>query len=404
MDGAVLLGGRYEVRGVLGRGGMAEVRDGLDTRLGRAVAIKLLHPSGSTSAATHQRFHAEARAAASLNHPNIVSVFDSGDHRGTPYIIMERLPGGTLADELARGPLPSARVRTILEDVLGALATAHAGGILHRDIKPGNILLTTTGDTVKVADFGIAKTVDAAYTKAGEILGTMAYLSPERVGGAPAAIADDLYAVGVIGYEALMGRPPFRSNNLGALARAIMDDVPPPIETARPDVEPNVVSVINRAMSRIPHQRFCSAEEMLAAVRGDLTQRIATTPGIATTQLRSAPIRPPTRVLDTPFTQPPASLVYVPPPRRKLSGRTKALLGAGAAIAALMTAIAFALNSPAPSTDSPEPASTSTAVTTPPTSASPSPPAVQPPQEPDDQQVAPGNKGHGNGKKGHKGG
>ena len=396
MDRAVLLDGRYEVRGVLGCGGMAEVRDGMDIRLGRAVAIKLLHPSFSTNPHMHDRFHSEARAAASLNHPNIVSVFDSGDHRGTPYIIMERLPGATLADELAGGPLPSARVQAILEDILGALATAHAAGILHRDIKPGNILLTGSGDAVKVADFGIAKTVESAHTRTGEILGTMAYLSPERVGGAPATIADDLYAAGVVGYEALMGHPPFRSDNLGALARAIMDDVPPSVATARPDVEPNVVAVIDRAMARAPQLRFGGAEEMLAAVRGDLT------PGSATTRLRPAPNRPPTRVLETPFTASPAPAIYVPPPTRRLSGRTKVLLGVGAALAALTTAIAFALDSPAPSPDSPAPASTSTAVTTPPTSTSPSPTAVAPPA-PNDEQQAPGKKGHGNGKKGPKG-
>jgi eukaryotic-like serine/threonine-protein kinase len=153
MQAPDVLGGRYELRGVLGRGGMAEVRDGWDTRLDRAVAIKLLYPMFSMQPDNRRRFEIEARAAAALNHPHIVAVHDSGEHDGTPYIVMERLSGRTLADVIARGPLPQPQVRSILDDVLSALAAAHAAGILHRDIKPGNILFTDSGVT-KIADFG----------------------------------------------------------------------------------------------------------------------------------------------------------------------------------------------------------------------------------------------------------
>ena len=149
MQAPELLGGRYELRGILGRGGMAEVRDGWDIRLDRPVAVKLLHPAFSVQPDNRLRFEVEARAAASLNHPHIVAVHDSGDHVGVPFIVMERLSGRTLADELMAGPIPQSRVRSILDDVLSALAAAHAAGILHRDIKPANILFTASGE-VKV--------------------------------------------------------------------------------------------------------------------------------------------------------------------------------------------------------------------------------------------------------------
>ena len=139
MTGIDALGGRYELRGVLGVGGMAEVRDGWDTRLGRAVAVKLLHPALGAQPGARARFEDEARAAASLSHPNIVAVHDYGHHGGTPYIVMERLPGSTLLDEIGRGPIPPMRVRTILDEVLAALSVAHGAGVVHRDIKPANI-------------------------------------------------------------------------------------------------------------------------------------------------------------------------------------------------------------------------------------------------------------------------
>ncbi|MGZ8748827.1 MAG: serine/threonine-protein kinase, partial [Mycobacterium sp.] len=209
MEGREVLAGRYEVRGLLGRGGMAEVYDGWDTRLSRAVAIKLLYPAFKADADARHRFETEAQAAASLNHPNIVAVHDCGDHNGTPFIVMERLPGRTLDDEIAAGPMAQHRVRAMLDDVLGALATAHAAGVVHRDIKPGNVLVTDDDGAMKVADFGIAKTAGAALTATGQIVGTMAYMSRERVAGAPASVADDLYAVGVMSYEALSGRRPY---------------------------------------------------------------------------------------------------------------------------------------------------------------------------------------------------
>ncbi|WP_231751016.1 serine/threonine-protein kinase, partial [Mycobacterium sp. NAZ190054] len=264
MTGSETLAGRYELRDLLGCGGMAEVRDGWDTRLNRPVAVKLLLPNFNADPAARLRFQDEARSAAALSHPNIVAVHDFGEHDGRPFIVMERLPGRTLADLIAEVPLPAAQVRAMLDDVLAALDAAHTGGVLHRDIKPANILLSATGDRMQVADFGIAKSGGTAHTMTGQIIGTLSYMSPERVAGAPASVTDDLYAVGVMGYEALLGRRAFPQDNPVALARAIMDAPPPPLAGLPTGADPVLAAVIDRAMSRDPRLRFGSAAQMRA--------------------------------------------------------------------------------------------------------------------------------------------
>ena len=379
MQAPEVLGGRYELRGVLGRGGMAEVRDGWDIRLDRPVAVKLLYPVFTTQSDNRMRFEVEARAAAALNHPHIVSVHDSGEHAGTPYIVMERLSGQTLADVIARGPLPQPRVRSILDDVLSALAAAHAAGILHRDIKPANILFSALGDT-KVADFGIAKSAGTAHTLTGQIVGTMAYLSADRIAGRPASVADDLYAVGVVGYEALAGRRAFPQENLAELARAVADVTPPPVAVLRPDVDPALAAVIERAMAREPHRRFGSANEMRAALAGRIDPPVD--------------LRPPTRVLAAPLPDP-TTMVVPPRIRRK---RSRWVLSAAVVIAVLVAAIAFIVDS-ASRPAVLEPASTSTsvapAVTTsvlPPPPTTPVPVEAPPPKQR-------GENGNGNGRK-----
>ncbi|HEY6646982.1 MAG TPA: serine/threonine-protein kinase [Mycobacterium sp.] len=384
MQAPEVLGGRYELRGVLGRGGMAEVRDGWDIRLDRPVAVKLLYPLFATQPDNRMRFDVEARAAAGLNHPHIVSVHDSGEHAGTPYIVMERLSGQTLADVIATGPLPQPQVRSILDAVLSALAAAHAAGILHRDIKPANILFSASGDT-KVADFGIAKSAASAHTMTGQIVGTMAYLSPDRIAGRPASAADDLYAVGVVGYEALTGRRAFPQENLAELARAIAMDTPPPLAALRPDVDPALAAVIERAMARDAAGRFGSADEMRAALAGRI----------------SAPVRPATRVLAAPL-PPPSTMVAAP--RRN---RSRWLLALAAVVVVLVGAIAFIVDS-ASRPAVPEPVTTSTSVTPPPptTSLLPPPPTTTPVlvEEPPPPKKR-GENGNGNGrKKGGRGG
>lgn len=403
MQGPGLLGDRYELRDVLGFGGMAEVRDGWDTRLQRAVAVKLLHPGMSSQADIRERFKIEACAAAALNHPNIVGVYDFGEHEGTPYIVMERLPGDTLGDQIARGPLTQDLVRLALQSVLAALTVAHGAGMLHRDIKPGNILRSSSGG-MKVADFGIVKAPGSVHTTTGQIVGTLAYLSPDRIAGKPAAVTDDLYAAGVVGYEALTGRRPFTQEDIAPLARAILEDQPPPVMLMRPDVDPGLAGVVERAMSKDPGQRFDSADAMWAA----LTAVGGHSAGSGATPV-SAPVRPPTRVLDTPPLPPSATHAIPPVRRRRFSSRTRKVAGGvGVLAAAAIAALAFALD-PSSTTQpaTPEPVSISTSVpapvspsaVVPAVAPAPTPPPVveqAPPQERGNANGN-GNKGNGNG-------
>ena len=370
-----VLADRYQLRGTLGHGGMAEVRDAWDAQLQRPVAVKLLHAPLSAQPDFRRRFEVEARAAAGLNHPHVVAVHDYGEQDGTPYIVMERLPGRTLADAIAAGPLPLPQVRSVLDDVLSALAMAHAAGILHRDIKPGNILLADSG-AAKIADFGIAKSAESGHTIAGQVMGTMGYLSADRLSGHPATVADDLYAVGVVGYEALTGRRPFPQDNLVALARAVSEGHPVPLHVLRPDVDPALATVVERAMVRDARARFGSAEEMRAALHGAVPAG-----------------RPPTLVLGQPLPDPTTSLLPVAAPRR----RSRILLWALAALVAAVTVIAVIVDAASrPST--PAPVGTSTPESTP-TSTS-APVSTPPPPSPVDD--APPPNGHGNGKgKGH---
>nr|MDQ6910284.1 serine/threonine protein kinase [Actinomycetota bacterium] len=247
---------RYEVGELLGRGGMAEVFAGVDNRLGREVAVKLLRPEISARPDLRTRFEAEARAAASLSNPNAVAVFDTGEENGVPYIVMERLPGETLADRIAAGPLDPVDVKRIACEVLGALGAAHAVGLAHRDVKPGNILIAADG-RAKVADFGIAKSVEAEegapdLTGTGQLLGTPAYLAPERLNGAPATAQSDIYALGVVLYEALTGAKPFDGATPLATAQAISAGSHPPLGELRPGLEPRLVTAVERAMATDP--------------------------------------------------------------------------------------------------------------------------------------------------------
>ncbi|BBY51530.1 hypothetical protein MARA_49980 [Mycolicibacterium arabiense] len=341
MTSPELIGGRYELRGVLGRGGMAEVHSAWDVRLNRPVAVKLLHPSLLGDPDSRTRFEFEARAAAGLAHPNIVVVHDSGEQppHGVPFLVMEQLPGASLADEIARGPLPVPRVRSVLADVLAGLGAAHAAGILHRDVKPANVLFAETGQA-KLADFGIAKSGSASLTRAGQIFGTMAYLSPERIAGRPATPADDLYAVGAMGYEALTGAMPFPQSEPAALVRAIAAHDVVPLQTARPDVDAGLATVIERAMAPDPSQRFSSAAEMRAALLS---------------------VRPATRVMTAPPLPMTTGAVLPPPP----PDRRRRVMGGVAAGAAVLLALVFVIveatrSSPA----TPSPAATTTPTTT----------------------------------------
>jgi serine/threonine protein kinase len=302
-----LVGGRYRLGETLGRGGMATVYDGVDERLERPVAVKVLRAELAARPEVRERFDAEARIAARLCHPNVVAVYDSGVDAGAPWIVMERLPGETLADRLRAGPLDPAEACRIAGDVLAALGAAHAAGVLHRDVKPGNVLLTADG-RAKVADFGIAKTAEAAtrgdLTGAGSLLGTPAYLAPERIDGQPATSRSDLYAVGVVLYEALTGRRPFAGDTPVATAYNVQHADVPPLT----GVDPALAAAVTRAMSRDPARRPASAEAMAASL-GVAPETLVLTlspPAEETVVLErsqlvppppAAPVRPPVRAM-----------------------------------------------------------------------------------------------------------
>jgi serine/threonine-protein kinase len=327
---------------------MAVVRDAWDVRLGRAVAVKLLHPTMSVQDEDRRRFEAEARAAAALNHPHIVSIHDFGEHLGSPYIVMERLPGQTLADAIAAGPVDPARLRLILDDVLSALGAAHAAGILHRDIKPGNVLFTDSGG-VKLADFGIAKSTDVVHTHSGEVIGTDAYLTADRLAGQPATVRDDLYAIGVVGYEALAGHKPYPQRTLPMLVRAILDSSPPPLSAVRPDLDPVLVGVIERAMSSDPRAYFADAGAMRLALAGPGPVALTrAAPATRPPRAAAAP-KPSTRVLAAGLPEPQTTLLAVP---RRLSWRGP-LIALGVATIAIGAAIAAVTMTSQPSVPAP---------------------------------------------------
>ena len=266
-----LLGGRYELGTPIGQGGMAVVHEGRDRRLDRPVAVKVLRPEFAHEPLLRRRFESEAQLAARLAHPNVVSVFDTGEEDGHAFIVMERLSGRTLYDQMAAGPLPTTVVRQLAAQMLAALQTAHQAGIVHRDIKPGNIL-AGHADEWKLGDFGIAKAAEMPRsgddTATGLLIGTPAYLAPERLSGGEATVATDLYALGVVLYEALAGRKPVESPSPHGWAAETGAPNPLPIRTVRPDVAPDLAAVVDRALSADPAQRFASAAEMASALSG----------------------------------------------------------------------------------------------------------------------------------------
>jgi serine/threonine protein kinase len=260
---SIVLGGRYEVEEELGRGGMAKVYRGTDTVLGRPVAVKILAPQFTDDPSFVDRFRREAQAAARLNHPNLVSVYDTGSDDGVHFIVMEYVEGRTLADYLAGGGrIMPQRAIEIAEAVSQALTAAHAQGVIHRDIKPGNIMITPSGD-VKVADFGIARVIAGAETIAqtAAVLGTAAYLSPEQAQGQPVDQRSDLYSLGCVLYEMVAGRPPFTGDSPVAVASKQVLEQPVPPSKLNSDVSPQLDAVIMRTLAKNPANRYGSAEE-----------------------------------------------------------------------------------------------------------------------------------------------
>lgn len=279
-----VLASRYELGQVLGSGGMATVVAGHDRLLDRPVAIKLLGRHQQPDA--RARLLREARAAARLHHPNVVAVYDTGEHDGQPFIVMELVRGGTLADLLRqRGRLDVEEAVGIALGVLDALAVAHAAGIVHRDVKPGNVLLPDDGG-VKLSDFGIAKALEDAtsgLTATGTVLGTPSYLAPELISGGSAGPAADVYSVGCVLFELLAGQPPYTGESSVSVAYAHVHQPVPEVTALRPEVPRDLATVVATAMRKHPGDRYVDGAAM----------RTALLEGPAATPTRTAVLPPP---------------------------------------------------------------------------------------------------------------
>jgi serine/threonine-protein kinase len=271
-----LIGGRYEIEQLLGHGGMATVHRARDTQLGREVALKLMRPDLADDPVFGARFVTEARSAASISHPNVVTVLDFGTEGPGPYIVMELVEGGDLAAILRRkGRLTAPRAVSIAAGVASALAAAHGRGIVHRDVKPGNILITADGDA-RVADFGIARaTGEQSLTATGTSLGSVDYFSPEQARGEPADAASDIYALGVVLYEMLTGARPFTGEGPYAVAVARLGAPAPDPRAVRPRIPKALAAIVQRAMAPERGDRYASAAEMGEALEGWLAARRA---------------------------------------------------------------------------------------------------------------------------------
>ncbi|MGW3042998.1 protein kinase domain-containing protein [Kitasatospora sp. NPDC001159] len=284
MEPGHVLGGRYAVLALLGRGGMAEVHLARDQRLDRLVAVKALRPDLATDPTSLLRFRREALSTASLNHSSIVAVYDSGEEalgEGVlPYLVMEYVQGCTLDEMLRQGPpLPAARALELTLGVLEALERAHAQGIVHRDVKPANVMVTRDGRT-KVMDFGIAQflAMDAtALTQGSVVIGTAAYLSPEQASGESVDVRSDLYSAGCLLYELLTGRPPFTGETPIAVAWQHVNEEPQPPSTYTPELPDVCDGLVLPALAKDRHQRYQTATEMRIAVAHTLAAVVART-------------------------------------------------------------------------------------------------------------------------------
>lgn len=274
-----LLGGRYEVREVIGRGGMADVYLGVDARLGRQVALKILKSTLSSDPTFRNRFRLEAMSASKMSHPSIVRVFDAGDEENgpagesppgstTPYIVMEHVEGHLLSTLMRQGKLEERHILKVADGVLTALEVSHRAGIVHRDIKPGNIMISEDG-TVKVMDFGIARAVSDAtgnLEQTTSILGTALYISPEQAKGEEPDTRTDLYSLGVVMYELLSGAPPFTSESPVSIAYMHISEEPKPLREVNPSVSEDFALIVDAAMKKELQERFPTAQAFRAAI------------------------------------------------------------------------------------------------------------------------------------------
>src|SRR4051812_34352201 len=268
VDRDTLIDGRYRVIKRLGSGGMADVYRAEDEQLGRQVALKLLYRHLAEDVSFVERFRREASSAAGLQHPSIVSIFDRGEWDGTYYIAMELIRGRTLKDVIReRGPAPADAAVDIVLQILRAARFAHQRGVVHRDIKPHNVLIDEEG-RVKVADFGIARAGASDMTETGSVMGTAQYLSPEQAQGKPVDARSDLYSIGIVLYEMLTGTVPFDGESPVTVALKQVSEAPVPPRVRNPEVPATLDAVVMRAMEKDPARRYQTADAFIEALLG----------------------------------------------------------------------------------------------------------------------------------------
>jgi serine/threonine-protein kinase len=326
-----LVDGRYRILNRIGSGGMADVYCAEDAHLGRQVALKVLHHRFAQDEEFVERFRREASAAAGLQHPNVVGVFDRGEHEGTYYIAMEFLGGQTLKQLMAvEAPMDQQRAIDIAVQVLQAASFAHRRGVIHRDFKPHNVIVDDDGHAT-VTDFGIARAGASEITETGSIMGTAQYLSPEQAQGQAVTGASALDSIGVMTYEMLAGRLPFDGDSAVAIALKHLSEPPPPLATLRPDIHPALEAAVMHALIKDPAHRYQTAEEFIAALQ---SARAAIDSGDGVSE-DTAVFGPLTAVL--PYEQTQEEWAEPPPPRR----RRGIGLGWALLILALLAAAAF---------------------------------------------------------------
>jgi eukaryotic-like serine/threonine-protein kinase len=307
-----MVDGRYRITGRIGTGGMADVYCAHDEHLGRDVALKMLHRRFAQDQEFVERFRREASAAAGLQHPNVVNVFDRGEYDGTYYIAMEFLRGRTLKDLIAQdAPLDQMRALDMTVQILRAAGFGHRRGVIHRDFKPQNVIVDDE-DRVKVTDFGIARAGASEITETGSIMGTAQYLSPEQAQGIAAEEASDLYSIGVMLFEMVAGQLPFNGDSAVAIALQHLTEPPPPVRQLRPDLHPALEAVINQALAKDPRQRFQDADGFIAALEHVRPQLQAMHEGQETADWTA--VAPSTSVYDPrPYETMVAPGAYLPP-------------------------------------------------------------------------------------------
>src|ERR1700735_1809662 len=294
--------GPYEMQSQLGAGGMGEVYRARDARLNRDVAIKILPASLSSDPERLVRFAQESRAAAALNHPNILSIFDIGEDRGAPYVVSELLEGETLRDRLRNGPLSSRKAMDLARQVASGLAAAHEKGIVHRDLKPENIFITEDG-RAKILDFGLAKftrpeadnsgdaPTQQIATDAGTVMGTVGYMAPEQVRGKPADPRSDIFAFGAILYEMLSGKRAFHGESAVEVMSAILKEDPPDLTETNRNISPALERIVRHCLEKNPAERFQSARDVAFNLEALTDISTSSRGGVRALQMEDEPVK-----------------------------------------------------------------------------------------------------------------